>query len=190
MFKGRNQAGKLILFFGIFLVLSCEIFAQERNWKTFSPDNGTWSILSPCVMKPDAEAQQSASTKGSYSCNDFNGYFAVVYRDNPKWKVTLQKPFIKSYYRKIRDSFVKSTKGELTKEEEFSNGDVSGREFHIKMQNDKVFSRVDVMKTTYRVERLRMFFQNSRFYLLIAILPEDEIDSAAINNYFNSFAAR
>jgi hypothetical protein len=40
------------------------------------------------------------------------------------------------------------------------------------------------------MERLRMFFHGKRFYLLIAILPEDEIDNAETNNYFNSFVAK
>ncbi len=190
MCKGRILINKLLLSFGLFLFSSGSAFAQQRTWKTFSPNDDAWSILSPCVMKPDAEAKKSSSTKGSYSCRDFNGFFAVVYRDNSRLKVALSKPFIKSYYRKIRDSFIKNTRGELVKDEEFSNGNVSGREFYIKMQNDRVFSRLDVTKTTYRVERLRMFFQNNRFYLLIAILPEDEIDAAETDDYLNSFAAK
>jgi len=190
MFKSKIWTSKLLSSLGVLLVLCSSAFAQERAWKTFSPDNGVWSILSPCVMKPDAEAQESPSTKGSYSCNNSSDFFSVVYRDNSKWKLSLAKPFIKSYYRKIRNSFIKSTRGELVKDEEFSNGSVSGREVYIKMQNDRVFSRVNSNKTTYRMERLRMFFHGNRFYLLIAILPEDEIDNAETNNYFNSFVAK
>jgi hypothetical protein len=189
MSKSKIRTSKLLVSFAL-LVVSGSAIAQKREWKTFSPDNDAWSILSPCVMKPDAEAQESRIKKGSYSCNDSNGFFAVVYRDNPKWKLTFGKPFLKSYYRKIRDSFIKSTKGELIKDEEFSNGGVTGREVYIKMQYDRVFSRVNNMKTTYRVERLRMFFHENRFYLLIAILPEDEIDAAETDNYLNSFAAK
>jgi hypothetical protein len=190
MFKNKIRANKLLSSFAIVLVLSCSALAQQRTWKTFSPDNDAWSILSPCAMKPDAEALEMPSTKGSYSCNESSGFFSVVYRDNSKWKLTLAKPFVKSYYRKIRNSFIKSTRGELVKDEEFSNGTVSGREVYIKMQYDRVFSRVNTSKTTYRMERLRMFFQDNRFYLLIAILPEDEIDNAETNNYFNSFVAK
>ena len=190
MFNSQIRTNKLLSSFVVLLVLSCSAFAQQRAWKTFSPDNGAWSILSPCVMKPDAEALESPSTKGSYSCNDSSGFFSVVYRDNSKWKFSLAKPFIKSYYRKIRNSFIKSTRGELVKDEEFSNGSVNGREVYIKMQSDRVFSRVNTNKTTYRMERLRMFFQGNRFYLLVAILPEDEIDNAETNNYFNSFVAK
>jgi hypothetical protein len=181
---------KLLQSLGILLVLSCGAFAQTRTWKTFSPDNGGWSILSPCMMKPDAEALASRSTKGSLSCNDSNAYFAVVYRDNSKLKLTFSKPFINSYYKKIRNSFIKSTSGELVKDEEFSSGGMNGREVYIKMPYDRVFSSVNTAKTTYRVERLRMFFNENRFYLLIAILPEDEIDSTETNNYFNSFVAK
>jgi len=190
MSKNKILTNKLLPSLGILLVLICSVFAQERAWKTFSPDNGAWSILSPCIMKPDEEALESPSTRGSYSCNDSNNFFSVVYRDNSKWKLTLSKPFIKSYYRKIRNSFIKSTNGELVKDEEFSNGSVTGREIYIKMKNDRVFSRVNPGKTTYRMERLRMFFHGNRFYLLIAILPEDEIDSAEINSYLNSFVAK
>lgn len=172
------------------MVLSCGVFAQGKNWETFRPDSGNWSILSPCVMKPDAEALETPSTRGSYSCNASNDFFSVVYRDNKKWKLTFGKPFVKSYYRKITKSFLKSANGELVKDEEFSNGTISGREVYIKMPYDRVFSRVNVDKTTYRIERLRMFFRENRFYLLIAVLPEDEVDSAETNKYFNSFAAQ
>ena len=190
MCESEIRTNKLAVSIVILLVLSGGAFAQERNWKTFSPNDGAWSILSPCDMKPDAEAKELPSNKGSFSCNGFNGFFAVIYRDNPKWKVALSKPFIKSYYRKIRESFIKSARGELVKDEEFTSGGVSGRETHIKMLNHKVFSRVDAAKTTYRVERLRMFFRNNRFYLLLAILPEDEIDAASTDNYMNSFTAK
>jgi hypothetical protein len=190
MFKSKIRTNKLLSSIAIILVLSCSVFAQQREWKTFSPENGVWSIPAPCAMKPDAEALETPSTKGNYSCNDSSGFFSVVYRDNSKWKLSLAKPFIKSYYRKIRSSFIKSTGGELVKDVEFSNGSVSGREVYIKMQSDRVFSRVNTNKTTYRMERLRMFFQGNRFYLLIAILPEDEIDNAETNSYFNSFAAK
>ena len=93
MFKIRSK--KSLLTLGVLIILSCEVFAQGRNWKTFSPDNGNWSILSPCVMNPDAEAREPSSTKGSYSCSASNDLFSVVYRDNKKWKMTFAKPFVK-----------------------------------------------------------------------------------------------
>lgn len=190
MFKSQIRTNKLFAAFGILLILSGGVFAQERTWKTFRPVRDDWSILAPCVMQPDAEALASPSTKGSYSCSNFSGFFTVAYRDNPKWKFALAKPFINSYYRKIRDSFVKSADGELIKDEQFSNGNVTGREVRIKMQHDRAFSRLNVMKTTYRIERLRMFFRGNRFYMVLAVLPEDEIDARETDDYLNSFVAK
>ncbi len=46
------------------------------------------------------------------------------------------------------------------------------------------------LKTKYRVQRLRMFFDDRRFYLLLAVLPKEEIDTPVINNYFNSFVVK
>jgi hypothetical protein len=189
MFKGKTRTSKLLQSLGILLVLSCCAFTQERTWKTFSPDNGDWSILAPGILKPDPEALESPSTKGSYSYSDSNGFFAVIYRDSPK-RVVPWKPNYKAYYRKVRDRFVKGAKGELLKDEEFTNGSVVGREIHIKMQNDRVVNRESGIKTTYRIERFRMFFHGRRFYLLLAILPEEEIDTSTIDNYLNSFVAK
>jgi len=180
---------KLLQSLGILLVLSCGAFAQERTWKTFSPDNGAWSILAPGIMKPDSEALESPSTMGSYSYNDSKGFFAVIYRDTPKGNV-LWKPFKKAHYKKVRNDFIKSTKGELLKDAEFSNGNMKGREVYIKMPDGRVMDRESQVKTKYRVERLRMFFHGRRFYLLLAVLPEEEIDTPVIDNYFNSFVVK
>ncbi len=65
--EGKIRMNKLLQFFGTILVLSCSTFAQERTWKTFSPDNAAWSILAPGIMSPDKEALESPSTMGSYS---------------------------------------------------------------------------------------------------------------------------
>ncbi len=189
MFNRKIQMNKLLQSLGILLILSCGAFAQERTWKTFSPDNGEWSILAPGVMKPDAEALESPSIEGSYSYNDFNGFFSVIYRDTPKGNV-LWKPFKKAHYKKVRNSFIKSTKGELLKDEEFSNGDINGREVRIKMPEGRLLGSESQVKTKYRVERLRMFFHGRRFYLLLVVLPEEEIDAPAIDNYLNSFAIK
>ena len=190
MFKSMVRMNKLLQSLAVILVLSCgAAFAQERTWKTFSPDNGEWSILAPGVMKPDAAALESPSIEGSYSYNDINNFFAVIYRDTPKGNV-LWKPFKKAHFKKVRNSFIKSTKGQLLKEEEFSNGNISGREVYIKMPEGKLLSGESQVKTTYRVQRLRMFFHGRRFYLLLAVLPEREIDTPAINNYFNSFVVK
>ena len=43
--------------------------------------------------------------------------------------------------------------------------------------------------TKYRIERLRMFFVGKRFYLLLAVLPEDIVGTPAIDKYFDSFTA-
>jgi hypothetical protein len=40
------------------------------------------------------------------------------------------------------------------------------------------------------VQRLRMFVDDRRFNLVLAVLPEKEIDAPAINNYFNSFVVK
>lgn len=174
---------------GILLILSCGAFAQQRTWKTFSPNSGEWSILAPGVMQPDAEALESPSIEGSYSYNDINGFFSVIYRDTPKGNL-LWKPFKKSHYKKVRNSFIKSTKGQLLKDEEYTSGNIQGREVHIKMPEGKLLSNESQVKTTYRVQRLRMFFHGRRFYLLLAVLPEQEINDAAINSYFDSFVIK
>jgi hypothetical protein len=180
---------KLLQFFGVLLVLISSTFAQERTWKTFSPDSGDWSILSPGIMSPDEEALESPSTMGSHSYNDSNGFFAVIYRDTPKGRI-LWKPLKKAHFKRVRNDFIKSNKGELIKDENFSNGSVEGREVHIKVPDGRVMDRESQIKTKYRVQRLRMFFDDRRFYLLLAVLPEEEIDAPVINNYFNSFIVK
>lgn len=180
---------KLLQFLGTILVLSCSIFAQERAWKTFSPDNAEWSILAPGIMSPDKEALESPSTMGSYSYTDSSGFFAVIYRDTPKGRL-LWKPFKKAHFNKVRKDFIKSNKGELLKDEKFSNGNVEGRDVYIRVPDGRVMGGESQIKTKYRVQRLRMFFDDRRFYLLLAVLPAGEIDTAAINNYFNSFVVK
>lgn len=187
--KGKIRVSKFLQLFGILLVLSCAAFAQERNWKTFSPNNGEWSILAPGVMNPDPEALESPSTMGSYSYNDINGFFSVIYRDTPKGRI-LWKPFKKAHFSKVRKDFIKANKGELIKDEEFSNGAITGREVYIKVPDGRIMGAESQIKTKYRVQRLRMFFDDRRFYLLLAVLPEEEINDAAVNNYFTSFAIK
>ncbi len=53
-----------------------------------------------------------------------------------------------------------------------------------------MMGRESQVKTKYRAQRLRMFFDDRRFYLLLAVLPEEEIDTPVINNYFNSFVVK
>lgn len=187
--KAKIGANKLLQSVMILLVLSCASFAQERTWQTFSPDDGAWSILAPGILTPDKEALETPSTMGSYSYNDSNGFFAVIYRDTPKGRI-LWKPLKKSYFKKVRKGFIKSNKGQLLKDVEFSNGDIKGREVYIKVPDGAVLGRESQVKTKYRVQRSRMFFDGRRFYLLLAVLPEEEIDTPAINNYFNSFVLK
>ena len=188
---GQNpRLNKLFQSFAIFLALcSCGFAQQERAWKTFSPAGGAWSILAPGEMRPDAEALESPSTKGSYSYSDFNGFFAVIYRDSPKRWVPW-KPNYNSYFKKIRNDAVEAAKGQLLKDEEFSNGGATGREVYIKVPSGKLVGAEGQVITKYRGERLRMFFHEKRFYLLVAVLPEEDISSPAVNGYFNSFVAK
>lgn len=189
MFEGKIQMNKFLQFLGILLVVSYGAFAQERAWKIFSPSNGEWSITAPGVLSPDREALESASTMGSYSYNDSSGFFAVIYRDTPKRRI-LWKPLQKAHFNKVRDGYIKTNNGQLLKDEEFSNGNVTGREVYVKVPEGKDTGRESQVKIKYRVGRLRMFFHERRFYLLLAVLPEEEIDTSAINNYFNSFVIK
>lgn len=161
--------------------------AQDRSWKKFSPATNDWSILAPGEMIPDAEATKPGSGRGSHSYTDFSGFFAVVYRDAPKkryvpWKINRQ-----AYYEKIAKDAAKAAKGEIIRRDDFSNGNVTGREIYIKIPNVKVQAVESPTRTTYRIERMRMFFDDKRFYMVLAVLPEDEIDSVAINKYMYSF---
>ena len=174
----------LLLFFG-----AGSVFAQQRTWKTYSPDNGAWSILAPGAMTPDAEAQAAESNKGSYSYNDFSGFFAVIYRDSPKRWVPWKADHT-AYFRRVRRDVVKASKGKLLKEEKFTNGALVGREIQIKIQVGTMTNIEGLTKPRYRVQRIRMFFVGERFYMLLAVVPENEIDSPAINQYFDSFVVK
>ena len=188
MFK--TQTNKFLQLFGIVFLLASFSFAQdEREWKSFAPNSGEWSIAAPGEMIPDAEAQESASEMGSYSYTDAVGFYAVIYRDTPKGRV-LWGPLKKSHFKRVRKDFIKSNRGELIKDEKFSNGTYAGREVYIKVADGRVMDREGPFKTKYRVQRLRMFFDGRRFYLLLAVLPEKEINSPAVNNYFDSFILR
>lgn len=183
------QINKILQTLGILLVLSCACFAQERVWKTFTSDDSVWSILAPGAMLPDEAALESPSTMGSYSYTDASGFFSVIYRDTPKGRI-LWKPMKKSHYKKVRDNFVKSNNGQLIKDEEFSNGKLSGREIYVKIAEGSVLGRESQVITKYRVHRMRMFFDDRRFYTILAVLPEELIDTSEINNYFNSFVIK
>jgi len=190
MLKNLIRIKILLQTYGIILVLSCAAFAQERTWKTFSPETGAWSIFAPGIMQHDPNALETLGKKGGYSYTDSTGFFAVVYEDSPKWQVALYKPFINSHYKKIRNSFVKSSKGELLKDEKFKNGDQTGREFLVKIPDGRILDSEGQLKSRYRVGRFRIFFHRNRCYMLLAVLPENEVNTFAIDNYFNSFVAK
>lgn len=183
------RINKLLQTLGILLVLSGGVFAQERIWKTFVADDSVWSILAPGAMRPDEAALESPSTMGSYSYTDADGFFSVIYRDTPG-KRLLWKPMKKAHFKKVRDNFVKSNNGQLLKDEEFSNGKLNGREIYVKIAEGNVRGRESQIETKYRVHRMRMFFDDRRFYIVLAVLPEESIDTPVINNYFNSFVIK
>lgn len=175
---------------GVVLLLVSSSFAQEtEEWKYFAPNSGEWSIAAPGAMVPDAEAQEFPSMMGSYSYTDATGFYAVIYRDTPKGRI-LWEPLKKSHFKRVRKDFIKSNRGELLKDEKFSNGTYTGREVYIKVADGRVMDRESPFKTKYRVQRLRMFFDGRRFYLLLAVLPEKEINSPTVNNYFDSFVLK
>lgn len=159
---------------GILLAFSFTAFAQiqmERSWQIFNSPKGDWSILSPGAMQPDDEAQKPNSKMGSYGYKDAEGFFAVTYRDLPK---VLKKT--KSYFDKNRDNAVKGVRGTLLSDNEFSSGSLTGREIYI--------------QTETRVLRGRMFLHGKRFYLILAVLPGNQIRNDAINKYMDSFTVR
>lgn len=190
MYSKKIRLRNLLPVLMILVFLSSAVFSQERNWKTFTPDTGAWSIFAPGEMKFDASALDTLSTKGGYTYNDTNGFFAVVYEDSASWKVTIWKPFIGSHYKKIRDSFVKNSKGQLLKDVKFKSKGNSGREFFVKIPDGRILDSEGQFKTRYRVGRFRIFFYGKRCYMLLAVLPEEEINAFAIDNYFDSFVAK
>jgi hypothetical protein len=172
------------------LIFSIGAAAQQQwTWKTFSPPDGAWSITAPGDLKPDAEAQQAKSKKGAYTFSDFAGFFAVIYRDSPK-RVVPWKANRSGYFRKVQKGIVKAGKGEILRQAEFTNGAISGREAWVKVPVGTMTGTEGQTVTKYRVQRFRMFFVGDRFYLLLALLPESDIDAATTNNFFNSFAAK
>ena len=169
------------------LIFSCGAAAQGRTWKKFSPASNDWTILAPGEMVADEAALKPNSDRGSHSYSDFAGFFAVVYRDAPKrryvpWRINRQ-----AYYEKIARDAAKAAKGEIIRRDDFTNGNISGREIYIKIPNVKVQAAESPTRMTYRIERMRMFFDNKRFYMVLAVLPEEEIDSVETNNYMYSF---
>jgi hypothetical protein len=187
MFQQKLRLSKLIYSLGILLILCSTTLAQQWNWTSFNPDKQSWTILAPGPMIPDAEAKKPGSKKGSYAYNDFNGFFAVIYRDSPKRWLPF-KPDYNAYIERVRDDVVKANKGELIKDSQFSNGGIVGREALVKFASGTTRGIEGQTVKKYRVQRFRMFFVGSRFYVVLAVLNENEINSPAIDKYFNSFA--
>lgn len=179
---------KFLSTLAVILFLSGAAAAQEWTWKTFSPPGGAWSILAPGALTPDAEAQSPDSRMGSYAYSDFYGFFAVVYRDSKAnfWSL---RPDYSNYFKKVRKDFVKASKGQLLKEEKYVKGETVGRDIRIKIPAGQMTGLEGKTITKYRIERIRMFFVGKRFFLLLAVLPEDIIDTPAVDKFFDSFTA-
>jgi VCBS repeat-containing protein len=178
---------KFISSLAIILILSGGVLGQDWAWKTFNPSGKSWSILAPGEMKPDDEALEAKGKMGSYSYSDFYGFFAVVYRDASKGFLISLKPDQKAHFKKVKADFINATKGELLKEEDFTSGKWKGRELQLKIPTGTMTGMEGQTITKYRIERLRMFFIGRRFYMLMAILPEDIIYTPAVDKFFNSF---
>lgn len=175
---------KQILFLGVILLLVNGVFAQDRTWKTFSPTDKKWSILAPGLMQPDEAARNPKSSEGTYAYNDYNGFFAVIYKN-------LGAVFSKGgHYRKQRDMVVKANNGKLLKDEDFTNGKIKGREVYVRIPDTREIPRESNIKPANRVQRFRMFFQDGKIYILLVVLPEPDIDKPEITNFLNSFSFR
>lgn len=177
----------IVITFGIILVFGLNISAQERTWKTFSPPNRIWSILAPGNLAPDSEALKPNSKQGSFTYNDFNGFFGVIYKDHSKLNIF---PWKRAQFTKQRDVVLKANKGILIKDEEFTSGNITGREVRIRMPDTRTFTRESSLKPQNRIQRFRMFFQGNRLYMILAVLPETDISLPEIDKYFNSFTLK
>lgn len=175
---------KSLIVFGMLILLSGISFAQDRTWQTYTTKNISWSILAPGVMRPDEEAMKAGSSQGSYSYNDFNGFFAVIYKDYGGLKLF---PWKKGHLTKQRDLVLKANKGKVIKDEEIRIGDITGREVQIRMPDNRVIGRESNVKPQHRVQRFRMFFKGNRFYNILAVVPEEQVNSAEITNFLTSF---
>ncbi len=178
---------KLLSSLAIVLFLTGGVLAQEWAWRNFNPSGKSWSILAPGEMRPDAEAQDPNGKMGSYSYSDFYGYFAVVWRDAPKTFLIPLGVNESAHFKKVRADFITASKGQLLKEEDFVSGRAKGRELHIKVPSGTMTGIEGQTLTKYRIERLRMFFIGRRFYMLLAVLPEDVVNTPQVDKFFNSF---
>lgn len=171
----------------VLLFFTGNVLAQDRTWTTYSPKTGGWSILAPGILRADEEALKANSNQGSYSYNDFNGFFAVIYKDYSGLSFMFGK---KGHFTKQRDLVVKANNGKLIKDEAFTSGNIIGREVQILMPDNRVIERESNIKSMNRVQRFRMFFNGNRFYMILAVLPASEINLPAVTDYLNSFALK
>lgn len=179
-----NRFSQLITVTLFLLCFAITSFSQDRTWQTYTPKNNQWTILSPGVMNADQEALKENSKQGSFTYNDFNGFFAVIYKDYGSLNFL---PWKKGHFTKQRNLVVKSNKGKLISDVEFTDGNISGREVQVRMPDNRVIGRESNIKPSYRVQRFRMFFQGNRFYTVLAVVPETEVNSEEITKYLNSF---
>jgi hypothetical protein len=173
--------------FAILLFLCGAAFAQERTWKTFTPAIGDWSILAPGELKSDPDGIELLGKKGGYSYVDKTGFFAVIYENSPGWAVTIYKPFMGSHFKKVRNKFVKDSKGKLLKEVKFKSGDKKGREYYVQIPDGKTLDNEGQWTERFRIARYRAFLDGNRFYTLLAVVPENEVYTPAIDKFFTSF---
>jgi hypothetical protein len=175
----------LVLTLSIIFILSLGVSAQQRTWRTFTPPSEAWSVLSPGNMIADDEAAKPDSKRGSYSYSDSNSFFAVIYSDYSKLNNLL--PWKKNHFNKQRDAVMKANKATLIRDSEFTSGNITGREIRLRMPDNRTFARESNLKPQHRIQRFRMFFQGNRFYMILAVLPEEQISLPEIDKYFESF---
>ncbi len=179
---------KFLSSLAVILVFSSGVLAQDWAWKPFSPTGKSWTILAPGEMTPDEEALEPRSKMGSYRYSDFYGFFAVVYRDASKGFLISLPPDQKRHFKKVKADFITASKGQMLKEEDFTYGRMNGRELLIKIPSGTMTGVEGQIIQKYRIERIRMFFIGRRFYMLLAVLPEDLVNTPTVDKFFNSFS--
>lgn len=179
---------KFLSSLAVILLFSSGVLAQDWAWKPFSPTGKSWTILAPGEMKPDEEALEPRSKMGSYRYSDFYGFFAVVYRDASKGFLISLPPDQKRHFKKVKNDFIVASKGQLLKEADFEYGRMNGRELLIKIPSGTMTGVEGQVIQKYRVERIRMFFIGRRFYMLLAVLPEDMVNTPTVDKFFDSFS--
>lgn len=177
---------KLSITFIIVLLFSVTIPAQKWSWKLFNPPNQPWTVLAPGTLTPDDEAK-AGGNKGSYAYNDYNGFFAVVYRDASK-RLFFFNPNYKEFIKDVRDGVAEANSGEIIKDTIFERRGTKFREVQVRFPSGTTRSPEGRTISKYRVQRFRMFFVGNRFYALLAVLPEEDVDKPEISQFLDSFS--